>query len=326
MRNIREALALSMGALCMVALARPAGADSPPEYLPPEMPRCDLNTQGGMDIVARYTDVTLSSHKNRHIIWIFQSSFGQPAPVELGDRTPRIIAVGDFVAGGPCDLLWEMHNSDHTATLLAVTQGFTQAVDTDFVAGRTRPPSTWEVAGSSDLTGDGRSDVLWWNRDTGALDLWITNTNGGWDKVPVVTGPNSPSWPVPPVPQKWWRALATPRLDQRRPAGILWDNPATLEGLQFTPTVWTGSELVIEPGNDLSITGGPVWTVVAVGDFDGDGQEDLLRERRSDRNLEVCYMEGTMLRGECESTVPPILAVPHGPGNEQIVGSVVGPR
>jgi hypothetical protein len=327
MRNIREALALSLGALFMVALGRPATAGgNPPEYEPPERPRCDLNSQGGMDVVARYTDLTLANHKNRHIIWIFQSSFGQPAPAELASRPPRVIAIGDFVLGGPCDLLWESHNSDHTVTLLAVTQGFIQAEDEDFAGGLVRPGSAWEVAGSSDLTGDGRSDVLWWNRETGALDLWVTSPTGGWSKASVLTGPNSPSWPHPPVPPKWWRALATPRLDQRRQAGILWDNPATLAGLQYTPTVWTGTELIIEPGEDLPIDGGPEWTVVAVGDFDNDGHEDLLRQRRHESRLQVCYMEGTILRGaDCESTIPDILAGPGG-GNSQIVWSVVGPR
>jgi hypothetical protein len=327
MPELRKALAFAFAALSTVALCRTAtaGGDDP-EPQPPVRPPCDLNAQQGVDVVARYTHgepPVPQNHKNRHIIWIFQSATGQQAQgLSLG--TPKVIAIGDFILGGPCDLLWEQDGTANGSHRLAVTAGFVQARDSDFAAGTDRPGSEWHLVGSSDLTGDGRSDVLWWNANTGALDLWVTGASGVWIKAAVSSGPNSPGWPTPPTPSSWWRAQATARLDQRRQPGIIWSSATETTGLQYTATFWTGTELVVEWTGmiDGLVSNDPV---VAVGDFDGDGHPDVLRQGGNSDQLEVCYLDGQQVRG-CLPTTPAGLGITNDPHSDSAVWSVVGPR
>ena len=54
------------------------------------------------------------------------------------------------------------------------------------------PPASWSLAGVRDLTGDGTSDVVWYNAATGRVDLWKI-ANGQWAGS-VDLGPHPLGW------------------------------------------------------------------------------------------------------------------------------------
>jgi len=58
------------------------------------------------------------------------------------------------------------------------------------------PNTDYRVAGTADFDGDGNSDILWWNRTTGAIALWLMN---GPELRSIVDLPGIPDTAIQPV-------------------------------------------------------------------------------------------------------------------------------
>src|SRR5262245_60282578 len=128
--------------------------------------RCAFS-HGIPPLIVRYPihhdDGNSSTHTNKHIEWTVSTGADATPGEILGYENPAVVAVGDFVPGGGCDLLWETGTSPN---YLAVTSGFTQQVpggEADLIAPL---PPPWQLAGAFDFTGDGMADLLWWNPET----------------------------------------------------------------------------------------------------------------------------------------------------------------
>ncbi len=103
-----------------------------------------------------------------------------------------IQGVGDFTGDGNADILWQ--NSTTGAVNLWEMDGST-IVSNDYISAVT-PSSDWKMQFLGDFNGDGKTDILWQNSATGAVDLWIMNgsTITSNDFVGSV-GPNS-DWTI----------------------------------------------------------------------------------------------------------------------------------
>ena len=111
-------------------------------------------------------------------------------------------------------------------------------------------------AATSDLNGDGKSDLLWTNATTGETAAWLMNGLGISSSASLLVDPN-------------WRVSATPDLNGDGKADLLWYNAATGQTaawLMSGTTQLSGALLL----TDLN------WRVTATGDFNGDGKSDLL--------------------------------------------------
>jgi hypothetical protein len=76
------------------------------------------------------------------------------------------------------------------------------------------------------------------------------------------------------------------------------------------------------PGQEVPGAVQQNWNVVALGDFDGNGYEDLLRQHTSTGRLQVCFVSAGQV-GDCPDVNPPLFTDPQGSGEPW---SVVGPR
>ena len=121
-----------------------------------------------------------------------------------------------------------------------------------------------QSAAQNDFNGDGRSDVLWRN-DNGALTDWLSTTSGGFTA-------NSNASTVVDIQ---WQVAATGDFNGDGRVDLLWHRA------DGALTNWLGTtQGTFAPnGGSLLEVVNPQWQVAGVGDFNGDGREDVLWHR-----------------------------------------------
>jgi ELWxxDGT repeat protein len=131
----------------------------------------DFNGDGKADILWRHTG------NGETYIWMMDGprvSAGTGYTNHAADNRWRIENVGDFDGDGRSDILWRNVGGPDTGALFVWLMDGTTRVGTYL-----DPISTdWQVESTTDLDGDGRSDILWRNRnplasDAGKLYVWI---------------------------------------------------------------------------------------------------------------------------------------------------------
>ena len=169
----------------------------------------------------------------------------------------------DFNGDGRSDLIWRHDNGAFTNWLGQTNGGF---VSNDLNALRNLPTS-WQVAGTGDFNGDGRDDVLWRN-DNGALTNWLGQANGGFVSNDLNALANLPTS---------WQVAGTGDFNGDGRDDIIWRR------MDGAFTEWLGQANGGFVSNDANAwTVLPTsWRVDGTGDFNGDGNDDILW-RRSD--------------------------------------------
>jgi hypothetical protein len=130
----------------------------------------DFNGDGIDDILWRYDDGTVSD-------WLgqpngsFVSNVGNVNVYVPNDW--QIVGTGDFNGDGRADLLWR--GSDGTVRdWLGQENGAFVGNVANLNAGS---PTDWQIVGTGDFNGDGRSDILWRSAD-GTINDWLGQANG----------------------------------------------------------------------------------------------------------------------------------------------------
>jgi hypothetical protein len=177
--------------------------------------------------------------------------------------TPSADVRDDFNGDGRSDLVWRHDNGAFTNWLGQASGGF---VSNDANAFRNLPTS-WHVAGTGDFNGDGRDDVLWRNGN-GALTNWLGQSNGGFVSNDLNALSNLPTS---------WQVAGTGDFNSDGRDDIIWRRT------DGAFTEWLGQANGGFISNDANAwTVLPTsWRVDGTGDFNGDGNDDILW-RRSD--------------------------------------------
>lgn len=138
-------------------------------------------------------------------------------------------------------------------------------------------PAGWTVAGTGDFDGNGRSDILWHHAGTGENLVWLLD---GMSLVPVEE-------PVLTV-SSGWIVGAVDDFDGDGKADILWRHPVTGENVLW---LMDGSARRPESGA-LPTQVNAFWTVAGSGDFDGDGDADLIWRRVDIGKYKIWLLDG----------------------------------
>jgi hypothetical protein len=135
----------------------------------------DVNGDGDSDVVWR------NSTTNELVGWLMNGStvtssghFTSAGTAVNPDASWSLAGVGDFNLDGNADLLWRSSNGTLAEWLLNGST-ITSSEQITFNGSRVQPDASWKMIEVGDFNGDGRSDLLWRNQNTGAMAEWLMN-------------------------------------------------------------------------------------------------------------------------------------------------------
>ena len=222
------------------------------------------------------SDVFWRNANGTNIVWdyIGTSPTGYVTSVPPGvETTWTAIGTGDITGDAISDVVWFEPASGQVA--IWIMGGPSTIASTTFPAS-VGAGSGWQIQGVGDMDGDSFADILWRNTSTGEVLVWYMKSNGTIDQA-ISYGVIPTSYQI--------RGLAD--VDGDWIKDIVWFQPSTGQVV-----LWK-----MNPGGSFtasfpaSVGAGSGWDIYKVGDFDGDGREDLFW-RRADGTTAVWYLHG----------------------------------
>jgi hypothetical protein len=200
----------------------------------------------------------------------------------------------DFNGDGYSDIFWRDSSGN-----LAIWEMSSSTILNANTAGLGGVATTWSIVGQRDFNGDGNADILW--RDTSG-DLAIWEMSGTTILNPSSSGLGS----VPTT----WSIVGTGDFNGDGYADILWRNTTTGDLV-----IWEMNGTAILNANTAGVGNVPInWSVVGVGDFNGDGMADILWRNNNNGNVAIWLMNGTTVANSSTATF----------GNMPLTWSVAG--
>ena len=212
----------------------------------------DFNGDGRDDILWRNDDGTVTD-------WLANASGGFAPSTTFSMQVAtawHIAGTGDFNGDGKDDILWRNDSGQLTNWLATGNGGFTAS--TVF---STYVPTDWHVVATGDFNGDGKDDILWRN-DTGQLTDWFGSADGS------LSASSSFSTYVPTD----WQVVGTGDFNGDGYDDILWRNGSG----QMTDWLGDSTGGFTQNGANASTYVATSWHIAQVGDFNGDGKDDIL--------------------------------------------------
>ena len=181
---------------------------------------------------------------------------------------------GDFNLDGRRDVLW--HNRNTGVVKYWAMDGVSP---TSFPPDMTGPiPTAWRLAGTGDFNSDGETDLVWQNSSTGESKLWLLNAGSPVSfPGPFATGVGAE-----------WKIRGIGDVDGDGHPDIVWQSDVTGNG-----KVW-----LMQNGSPVGFPGPfatniPLdWKIVGMGDFNGDGKDDVVWQNRNNGQSKVWLMGG----------------------------------
>ena len=169
--------------------------------------------------------------------------------------------VSDDVNGdGRADIIWRNTTTGDLTDWLGQANG-SFAGNTDYAWNNAS--LSWHIVGTGDFNGDGHTDILWQN-DSGEVTNWLGNANGGFTGN-IANADNHVD--------AGWQVAGTGDVNGDGRADIIWRNTTTGD-----VTDWLGQANGSFAGNtDYAWNNASTsWHIVQIGDFNGDGNADIL--------------------------------------------------
>jgi hypothetical protein len=304
----------------------------------------DLDSDGKSDLIWRNSATGQSS------IWFMNGPVPTGASgltsLQFSNATYGLGGVGDFNGDGKADLVWR--NNTTGDTILWAMNG---ATVTNASGNFNTVPAPWQIAGVGDFNGDGNSDIMWRNMSDGQDSIWLLNGTSiiGGASLPQISdlnyhvagigdfnkdGKSDILWrnDVTGISAIWFMngtaltgssgATALQIGSTFRVAGV-----GDLNGDGFTDIVWrstttgdnilwlmNGINLIAGSGTMLQIAD-QNFSIAAVGDFDGNGKDDLIWRNSVSGVVSVWFMSGVAIQPGSQTVAQ--IAPPWG---------VVGPK
>lgn len=218
----------------------------------------DFNGDGRTDVA--WSLDSLNPNQS-HTIWLSSTvggwSLTGPSLNFEVDPSWGIIGSGDFNGDGVDDLLWR-HQDGRLSNWLGSKSGTFLVND---AAAMTQVSNDWNVIGTGDFNGDGRTDLLWAS-NSGMISNWLAREDGGY----IVNDSNAlANWGDP-------TRFQIGDFNGDGTDDLLWHNPTgelhvMLMGDGTIIPEWMMHFVTTVPTN---------WQIVATGDYNGDGTDDLL--------------------------------------------------
>jgi hypothetical protein len=226
------------------------------------------------------SDVLLGNRATGSIVvWLMNANgtrraVGEVAVLDLGIW--QFQGVGDFNGDMRTDIVWR--NLSNGDVYVWMMDGL--SIDPDGSGAVGNAPLAWTIAGIGDFNGDGCSDLLWRNGDTGENAMWFM-------KGEFINDVGN----LPALDPSLWHVAGIGDLDADLMSDIVWRNVVTGD-----VHVWLMNGADRKPGSGFAGGANPsVWTLIGVADIDGDFRADLIW-RDSSQRINAWLMSGASIR------------------------------
>jgi len=239
----------------------------------------DFNHDGQSDLVWQNTAT------GEHYIWLMSGAVFSSA-VNLGVVSTdwTIAATGDLNGDGQTDLIWENTSTGERLVWLMNGTTYSSLVSLGTIS------TDWSIAGTGDFNGDGQTDIVWENKVTGERLLWLMNGTAFSSGVSLGLVPTDSE--IAGVAD-FNRDGKPDLLMQSRSTGAV--------------SIWLMNGTV--PGSTVSLNPVldplPFNQIAGVGDFNRDGNPDIVFENTITGARSVMFLNGNNVTGSASLTTLP---------------------
>ena len=210
----------------------------------------------------------------------------------------QVQGIGDFDGDGKSDILWRDARTGQTAVWFMSGSSVTSSSNTNVSSGAYTATAGWQVNGVGDFNGDGKSDILWRQIETGRTAIWFMS------EASKVGGKNTSVQAGAYTSTTGWQVNGVGDFNRDGKADILWRNAesgATVVWFMSGSARTSSSNTSLQAGAYTSTTG---WHVQGVGDFNGDGRSDILLRYAGTGQTFIWLMNGAVAIGDWTSVSP----------------------
>lgn len=219
---------------------------------------------------------------------------------QVADTAWEIAGTGDFNGDGSTDILWRYYGTGAYQGLNDIwyMNGTVFVSESVFSS---VPDLAWRIVGTGDFNGDGETDILWRYHGTGDYQglnvIWFMNRGVFVEEVVFSA-----------VTDTTWHIVGTGDFNGDGETDLLWRNYGTgpYQGLNVA---WHMNNATFMGEDVFSAITDTAWEIVGAGDFNKDGQTDILWRYYGVGAYQglndIWYMQGTaFVREEVFSVVP----------------------
>lgn len=182
---------------------------------------------------------------------------------------------GDFNADGFPDVVWQ-------DPVFGATQvWFLNGSQTIAILGAAdiSMSNSWRIVAVADFNGDGQPDVVWQSPETGAAQVWFLGPSGTTLLGEAVISSSNP-----------WRIVTAADFNRDGYPDLVWQDPVSGE-----VQIWyLGGPQGVTLTGAANLTQSNPWRAVGAGDFNGDGQPDLLWQDPVHGTAQIWYLGGAL--------------------------------